>query len=142
MNAAVKLGPDHYRYRESGDADGVTLVCLRFVVVGETTHYWYVASKSDADHAQVMGENWLKKHRRKVSKGGSRIQHCYADRMKALRSFQKRKARHLSHIEFALATAKAAKDKAEELIAAGDAPLKDTDCGTPDYYHGLHWGDC
>ena len=142
MSAPTKLGPDHYRYREEGGPDGVTLTCETFVVVGETPCFYYVVSKYVADHAYAFGPDWLKKQRRKISKDRARRQHCYADRKTALHSFQQRKARHLGHLEYALATAKAAKEKVDELITAGEAPIEDTNCGTPDYYHGLHWGDC
>jgi hypothetical protein len=141
MNTKVKIGPDHYRYRAEGGPDGVTLVCDTFVVVGQTPFYWYVASKYEADNAHVFGEKWLMKQRRKVSKDPSRIQRCYADRKQALHSFQQRKVRHLRHLEYALATAKAAKEKVDELVAAGEAPIEDTNCGTPEYYEGLNW-DC
>jgi hypothetical protein len=141
MNAKVKIGPDHYRYRAEGGPDGVTLVCDTFVVVGQTPFYWYVVTKYVAEHAFAFGPDWLTKQRRKISKDRARLQYCYADRTQALHSFQQRKVRHLLHLEYAMATAKAAKEKVDELIAAALAPIEDTNCGTPEYYEGLNW-DC
>jgi len=138
MTTQKKIGPDHYRYRETGEEDGVKLICQRYIVVKETPKgYWVLL-----DH--YIEDNWhpgfIKRMQKFVLKDSGK-RYCYPDRKDALNSFRIRKDRQLSHLRLALALAEYSLAKALELIAAGTFPADETDCGRPDYFDKLNF-DC
>lgn len=64
------IGPDHYRYYEIIEPDGVKLVCQEFVVVGETEFYWYLLAKEWANRLTESDllSQWIKRQRKRVLK--------------------------------------------------------------------------
>lgn len=137
-----KIGPDHYRYVAGADPDGVEIRCQKFVVVGETPHYYYVVSDfyGHLIHArhQPWAEQRIKRVRKRVSKDGRR-RHCCPDKLLALRSFIARQQRRLGHAQMNMSVAKLSLAEAERLLEAGHMPTGSHPCGHDEYTESLVW---
>jgi hypothetical protein len=139
MIIKTPLGPDHYRYRETAEEEGVMLTCERYVVVQETPKgYWVVR---DYYIGGYWGPATIKNVRKFVLKDSLR-RFCYPTPKEALGSFLARKKKHMRHINYALALAETSLAKAAELILAETYPTEEINCGRPDYFDNLNFADC
>lgn len=141
----INQWPDHYRYVTGMDSRGVHIGCRRFIVVGETPHFYYVVSASYHGYLQCLSDEArkksIKRNRRRVSKDGSR-RHCYPDRRLALASLVARQRHRIWHAKRNLSEATLAMTEAERMLEAGHIPGDgDHPCGHDDYTESLHWGD-
>jgi hypothetical protein len=152
MNEAEKsiglIGPDHYRFVDNLDPQGLEVCCVTYKVIGETAQCWYIADQYVVD--LMRGHQWpwvaaeVKKRRKRVLKdtGPCSKRFAYPNKDHALRSYKVRKQWQIMHAERSLERAKAA------LGYFGDSTVNST---TPEakkliipneYIQGLAWGDC
>lgn len=126
MNAA---GPDHYRFAEFADAVGVHIGVQVFKVIKETPRGYWVLPTWEFDIITVCPEAVGRK--RFVLKDSWR-RYCYPSRAEALRSFRIRKSHHLQRLNYQLALAQVAHDRAltitDEELETGTSIY----CGKPE----------
>lgn len=138
--------PDHYRYVTYLDERGVHISCRRFIVVGETPHFYYVVT--DIYHGflqcrsgEAMKEESIKRNRRRVSKDG-RTRYCYPDKRLALQSLVARQRRRIEYAKCDLSKATLAMAEAERILEADHIPGDgDHPCGHDEYTESLCWVD-
>lgn len=137
------IGPDHYRYYETVEPDGVKLACMVYTVVAETPCCWYLVQKEYARHLteQDLDKAWLKRMRKRVLKDQSGRKKYYACREAALHSFIERKKSHLGHLRMATALAELSLATAKTLRAAKEFPIDDVNCGHNEYTESLNFCD-
>lgn len=141
----VSLGPDHWRYVETLEPDGVKLQARRYVVVGETPRCWYVLSESYASYLGVDSDYFreiIKRRRKRVLKQqdhGRRF--CYVDRKLALHSLIMRKKFELRRVEMRKAVASLALAAAEAAYAQDAVPGDEIEAGHNEYTSGLNFVD-
>ncbi|WGK60558.1 hypothetical protein QAO71_10680 [Halopseudomonas sp. SMJS2] len=143
-NTQSKQWPDHYRYVTDLDERGVHISCRRFIVVGETPHFYYVVSDSCHGYLQCLSDEArkksIKRNRRRVSKDG-RARHCYPDKRLALQSLVARQHHRIWHAKRSLSEATLAMAEAERMLEAGHIPGDgDHPCGQDEYIESLCWG--
>lgn len=139
-----KLGPDHYRYVDEMDPQGLEVVCKKYVVVGETEQCWYIV---DEFHDKLFGGSQraaaLKKYRKRVLKDGGEHgrRFAYTDKALALRSYKHRKSWQMRHAQLSLERAQAA------IAYFGDTR---TESAVPpdrlmvpcEYIQAMNWREC
>lgn len=136
--------PDHYRFAETYDENGVILHCRRFVAIAETPQCYRVIAEHMAYLASSMPKDWIKKNTRLVPKQSLR-RHCYPSKAEAFQSYLKRKRSHIKRMEFSLEVAKYAKEMAEAIkdkpdaIDAIGAYGDGIRCGRPDSFSSIIW---
>lgn len=134
----MKLGPDHYRFYDTIDEDGVTISCQRYVVIGETPLCWYVVKDYMAGYSKAS----IKENRKRILKAQGGRKHCYLDMNEAMRSYKIRKKRQIGHAELSMERAKAAHAQAVALLATGNVSSMDVICEGGDYIKELNWESC
>lgn len=148
-----KKGPDHYRFVELYDQDGVFIHRRTFCVIGETPQCYWVVPEHNFKVANAYGrgkEAYLKRYRKLVLKG-ARARWCNADMQEAFYSYVRRKRMHVSNAKLSVAVAEQAYAKAKDVydnhkhlidtigVANGGQGL---DCGIPEYFGSLNWTEC
>lgn len=135
----TKIGPDHYRYVDDIGPKGVTIVCEKWLVCGETPQCWYVIPES---RSYLMSTSFyaesLKKTRKRILKYAGGKKFCYPTRDEALRSYRIRKQWQLRHTEHAYQRAKTA---LAELTRITQPPEAKHLCDGGDYFKQMNWGD-
>lgn len=146
MSFDEKKWPDHYRYVTDIDDRGVSIICRRFVVVGETPCFYYVVSDTYYGYLRCLSDDArneaIKRNRRRVSKDGSR-RYCYPDKVQAMKSFAIRQQRRIGHANLNLSTARLSLAEAERILESGPILWEgDHPCGHDDYTGSFNWGEC
>ena len=138
-----KIGPDHFRYRTRLDEDGVSIICERFEVIGETEHFYYVVPWHLVGLSRVADMQRLKTFRKQVHKRSIK-RYCYPDKMEAMRSFRARQKWRLSHAQMATSQATLAMAEADRMIEANHTPDCSAPhlCGHDEYTASISWADC
>ncbi|OBY48710.1 hypothetical protein A9513_033025 [Pseudomonas sp. AU12215] len=136
------IGPDHYRFIDTIDPDGVEIICITYVVTRETEHCYFVMRDHDARRAALMSPEWVKRQTKRVAKA-SRKRFCYPDMAEAMDSYRRRKAFQVGHAKVAAARAEAGLAAAQKLLETpkliNAAAVR---CEGGDYIKQLNWGDC
>lgn len=145
---AHMVGPEHYRYRECHEEEGVGIYLERFVVVRETPECWWVCRVNDVQLlrwcplADARRRKWVKR----VSKVSS-VKHCWPTLDEAWRSYRIRKQYELRRLEHRLDVIQQAfgampdspPDEAlEQFPSPGFARV--LDCGKPRCHEEYRWG--
>lgn len=140
--------PDHYRYHDVLNEDGLHLVCDTYQAIKETEcGYYVVLSHGNHRRPPEAVEHLLKDKRanrvRFVLKVSCR-RHCYPDKAEALWSYGKRKEMQIQHAAHALARAKHALAAVKNISELGNGyPVcKHTgaiEVGMPEEFKGYSW---
>ncbi|WP_434695140.1 hypothetical protein J3P89_18000 [Pseudomonas sp. Z1-14] len=139
-----KLGPDHYRYVDEMDPQGLAVTCKKYVVIGETEQCWYIV---DEFHNNLFGgpqrESLLKQYRKRVLKGGGEHgrRFAYTDKALALRSYKQRKSWQVRHAQLSLERAQAAiayfgKTRTDSAVPPDNLIVP---C---EYIQAMNWSEC
>lgn len=129
-----KIGPDHYRFQEVTDEQGVLIVCSVFVCIAETPRgYWVVA-----EHFASFSAEYQKRHRRFVLKDSYR-RHCYPDKNEALKSYLKRKKMQLQHITHQKQVIEQLLPSITDMVEKGVTPDNYFNCGRPACFDNYTW---
>lgn len=140
----MSLGPDHYRYVDEVSEKGVTIVCQRWVVCGETDACWYVLPEGrqylmpGATKGHLY-EQAFKKARKRILKYEGGRKFCYKTRDEALRSYTIRKRWQLRHTEHAYQRAKTALAELENRLKGKPAPERLHVCEGGEYFKEMNW---
>jgi hypothetical protein len=103
-----KTWPDHFRYIDEIGPDGLTVTCVRYVVVRESEYcYWICVPSYQLVAQQSIQRGKIPKYVKRVLKQSSR-RFAYPDKADALHSYKARKQHQISHAELALERARAA----------------------------------
>lgn len=139
-----KIGPDHYRYHETLNPDGVNVECRTYIVIAETPACYWVIDKSYAGYVgqdYSFAKDMVKSHRKLVLKSKGWRRFCYPDRKEALESLRHRKRRQLLHLERHTSMANLAIKGIDEALASGAELGDELKCGQDSYTESLNWGD-
>ncbi|MAG64641.1 MAG: hypothetical protein CMK74_02025 [Pseudomonadales bacterium] len=128
--------PDHFRYRTRLDEDGVHIVCDRYVVIGETEHFYY-AVRHDLEYLARHSPAWAKANRKRVSKTSGK-RYCYPDKRDALGSFRKRQMYRMSHAKTAMSQAQLSLAQLDTMLDAEQIPDFHP-CGHDDHTSSFVW---
>lgn len=139
-----KIGPDHYRYVDELDPNGLQVTCKRYVVIGETDQCWYIV---DEFHDSLFGgsqrESLLRQYRKRVLKDGGEHgrRFAYINKALALRSYKRRKSWQIRHAQLSLERAQAA------IAYFGDCKIESTvpqdSLMVPcEYIQSMNWSEC
>lgn len=142
-----QIGPEHYRYSENHEEDGVMIYLHRFVVVRETPECWWVCKASWVhmlrwtDLAQARKQKVVKR----VLKN-ARAKHCWPTLEEAWHSYSIRKRYEVRKLQHRLDVVKQA------MSAMPEAPPQETldrhpavgfarvfNCGTPACHDEYSW---
>ena len=130
--------PDHFRYIDEISPHGVSIVCLRFVVVRESEQcYWITRDRNIVWAKTFVAEGRKSPHIKRVLKESSGRRFAYPDKAKALHSYKVRKRRQLGHAQLAMERAKTALEDLREVDAIADKRL----CAGGDFIKELNWED-
>lgn len=140
-----KIGPDHYRYIDEMDPKGLEISCVKYVVVGETEHFWYIVSDfHDSLFGGSQRESLLKKYRKRVLKVGGEHgrRFAYTDKALALKSYKHRKSWQMRHAELSLERAKAAIAYFGDTRGESIVPKDDKLVIPCQYVQEMNWSEC
>jgi len=142
----MTTGPDHWRYREYLEADGVRVVAEKYTVIRETPKCWVVvdrwAAKLIVDGVFRNHADYIRRESRYVLKDQSHGRRfCYADKGQALRSYLKRKEAHARRAKLSLSMAELAFAGASKALADG-AGIDSIECGHDAHTSSFDFSGC